>query len=279
VAGHLSRQLSRPIDELIGWTRLIRQHEPLPAGPPTRGAPEFASLRLALRDMAGVLDTARARELEAERLRAFREVARRVAHEIKNPLTAMRIAVDQLDQHKEAVAARRALAVDVLRAETDRLERLAQEFSDFGRLPEGPKSEVDIVELLEELGRTAVTADVRVQVAANGGRRSIQGHYEPLRRAFSNLFRNAAEAMDGRGTIDVSVSGEGRGIVVTVADHGPGIPAELRGRVFEPYVTTKPGGTGLGLALVRQTVGAHEGTIAVSETGGGGATFTLVFPA
>jgi signal transduction histidine kinase len=85
--------------------------------------------------------------------------------------------------------------------------------------------------------------------------------------------------MDGRGTIDVSVSGEGRGIVVTVADHGPGIPAELRGRVFEPYVTTKPGGTGLGLALVRQTVGAHEGTIAVSETGGGGATFTLVFPA
>jgi signal transduction histidine kinase len=278
VAGHLSRQLSRPIDELIGWTRLIRQHEPLPAGPPTRGAPEFASLRLALRDMAGVLDTARARELEAERLRAFREVARRVAHEIKNPLTAMRIAVDQLGHHKDAVAARTALAVDVLRAETDRLERLAQEFSDFGRLPEGPKSEVDIVELLEELGRTAVTADVRVQVAANGGRRSIQGHYEPLRRAFSNLFRNAAEAMGGRGTIDVSVSGEGRGIVVAVADHGPGIPAELRGRVLEPYVTTKPGGTGLGLALVRQTVDAHQGTIAVSETVGGGATFTLVFP-
>ena len=278
VAGHLSRQLSRPIDELIGWTRLIRQHEPLPAGPPTRGAPEFASLRLALRDMAGVLDTARARELEAERLRAFREVARRVAHEIKNPLTAMRIAVDQLGHHKDAVAARTALAVDVLRAETDRLERLAQEFSDFGRLPEGPKSEVDIVELLEELGRTAVTADVRVQVAANGGRRSIQGHYEPLRRAFSNLFRNAAEAMGGHGTIDVSVSGEGRGIVVAVADHGPGIPAELRGRVLEPYVTTKPGGTGLGLALVRQTVDAHQGTIAVSETVGGGATFTLVFP-
>jgi two-component system, NtrC family, nitrogen regulation sensor histidine kinase NtrY len=280
VAGHLSRQLSRPIDELIGWTRLIRQHEPLPAGPPTRGAPEFASLRLALRDMAGVLDTARARELEAERLRAFREVARRVAHEIKNPLTAMRIAVDQLGHHQDAVAARTALAVEVLRAETDRLERLAQEFSDFGRLPEGPTSEVDIVELLEELGRTAVTADVRVQVAANGGRRSIQGHYEPLRRAFSNLFRNAAEAMGGRGTIDVSVSGEGggRGIVVVVADHGPGIPAELRGRVLEPYVTTKPGGTGLGLALVRQTVDAHQGTIAVSETVGGGATFTLVFP-
>lgn len=279
VAGHLSRQLSRPIDELIGWTRLIRQHEPLPAGPPTRGAPEFAALRLALRDMAGTLDAARVHELESERLRAFREVARRVAHEIKNPLTAMRIAVDQLDQARPSAVARADIAMDVLRAETDRLEQMAQEFSDFGRLPEGPMSEVDVVELLEELGRTAVPADVQVRVAANGGRRTMRGHYEPLRRAFSNLFRNAVEAMGGRGTIDVSVAGEGRGLVVAVADHGSGIPAELRGHVFEPYVTTKPHGTGLGLALVRQTVDAHQGTIAVSETTGGGATFTLVFPA
>lgn len=279
LAGHLSRQLSRPIDELVGWTRLIRRHEPLPAGPPTRGAPEFASLRLALREMAGALDTARGRELEAERLRTFREVARRVAHEIKNPLTSMRIAVDQLQRADGQASARTEMALDVLVAETHRLERLAREFADFGRLPEGPTSEVDLVELLQELGRTAVPEAVTVRVAANGGRRAIQGHYEPLRRAFSNLFRNAAEAMAGRGTIDVGVSGEGRGVVITVADHGPGIPAELRGRVFEPYLTTKPDGTGLGLALVRQTVDAHHGTIAVGETAGGGATFTLVFPA
>lgn len=278
VAGHLSRQLSRPIDELVGWTRLIRQHEALPEGQPTRGAPEFESLRLALRDLADALDTARARELESERLRAFREVARRVAHEIKNPLTAMRIAVEQLGRPGDTADQRRSLALEVLAAETDRLERLAREFADFGRLPEGPTSEVDLVELLEELGRTTVPQDVAVAVQANG-RRSIQGHYDPLRRAFSNLFRNAAEAMGGRGTIDVKVAGEGRGVVVTVADHGPGIPAALRGRVFEPYMTTKVDGTGLGLALVRQTVDAHHGTIAASETPGGGATFTLVFPA
>jgi signal transduction histidine kinase len=279
LGGHLSRQLSRPIDELVGWTRLIRQHEPLPAGPPIRGAPEFASLRLALRDMAGAIDTARGRELEAERLRAFREVARRVAHEIKNPLTSMRIAVDQLERTDGQSPARSAMALEVLAAETDRLERLAREFADFGRLPEGPTSEVDLVELLQELGRTAVPEGVTVDVAANSGRRAIQGHYEPLRRAFSNLLRNAAEAMGGHGAIDVRVSGEGRGVVITVADHGPGIPVELGGRVFEPYMTTKPDGTGLGLALVRQTVDAHHGTIAVGETPGGGATFTLVFPA
>ena len=279
VAGHLSRQLSRPIDELVGWTRLIRQHEPLPEGAPIRGAPEFASLRLALRDMARTLDTARAQELEAERLRAFREVARRVAHEIKNPLTSMRIAVDQLQRTDAPSPGRTAMAIEVLSSETDRLERLARDFADFGRLPEGPTSEVDIMELLLELGHSAVPDDVVVRVTANGGRRTIQGHYEPLRRAFSNLFRNAAEAMSGRGTIDIAVAGEGRGMVVTVADHGTGIPPELRSRVFEPYMTTKPDGTGLGLALVRQTVGAHNGTIAVSETPGGGATFTLVFPA
>ncbi|HKC48831.1 MAG TPA: HAMP domain-containing sensor histidine kinase [Gemmatimonadales bacterium] len=279
VAGHLSRQLSRPIDELVGWTRLIRQHEALPQGAPTRGAPEFESLRLALRDLAGALDAARARELESERLRAFREVARRVAHEIKNPLTAMRIAVEQLGRPSQGPDQRRALALEVLAAETDRLEHLAREFADFGRLPEGPTSEVDLVELLEELGRTAVSEQVAVVVHANGaGRRSIQGHYDPLRRAFSNLFRNAAEAMGGCGRIDVRVAGEGRGMVVTVADHGPGILPALRGRVFEPYMTTKVDGTGLGLALVRQTVDAHGGTIAASETPGGGATFTLVFP-
>src|SRR6266850_468523 len=98
LAGHLSRQLSRPIDELVGWTQLIRRHARLPAagGPTSRGAPEFEALRQALRELAAALDAAREGELEAERLRTFREIARRVAHEIKNPLTAMRIAVDQL---------------------------------------------------------------------------------------------------------------------------------------------------------------------------------------
>jgi signal transduction histidine kinase len=278
LAGHLSRQLSRPIDELVGWTQLIRRHEPLPAGVLMRGAPEFEALRQALRELAGALDAARERELEAERLRAFREVARRVAHEIKNPLTAMRIAVDQMRRTGGVLDSRMEIAVQVLEAETDRLERLAKEFSEFGRLPEGPQSEVDLIELLEELGRTGVPEGVRVTVCANGGPRSLLGHYEPLRRAFANLYRNAAEAMKGRGAIDVNVTSDGAGLAVTVADHGPGIPAEFRQRVFEPYFTTKDDGTGLGLALVRVTLEAHRGTITVRDTPGGGATFSIVFP-
>ncbi len=278
LAGHLSRQLSRPIDELVGWTQLIRRHEPLPTWPTTRGAPEFEALRQALRELAAALEAARERELEAERLRAFREVARRVAHEIKNPLTSMRIAVDQMRRTVGPLDSRTETAVQVLEAETDRLERLAKEFSEFGRLPEGPQSEIDLVELLEELGRTGVPVDVRVTLHANGGPRTLLGHYEPLRRAFANLYRNAAEAMQGRGAIDVTVTGDGAGLAVTIADHGPGIPPELRHRVFEPYFTTKSDGTGLGLALVRNTLEAHRGTISVSDTPGGGATFSIVFP-
>ncbi len=284
LAGHLSRQLSRPIDELVGWTQLIRRHEPLPppGAPATRGAPEFEALRQALRELAAALAAARERELEAERLRAFREVARRVAHEIKNPLTSMRIAVDQLQRANGRTDGRSDMAIQVLAAETDRLDRLAKEFADFGRLPEGPQSEVDIVELLEELGRTSVPNGVAVRLSAHCAQRTVFGHYEPLRRAFANLYRNASEAMRGQGggggAIDVTVTGDGAGLTVTIADHGPGIPAELRQRVFEPYFTTKDDGTGLGLALVRVTLEAHRGTISVSETPGGGATFAIVFP-
>jgi len=279
LAGHLSRQLSRPIDELVGWTRLIRRRMPLPAGAPTRGAPEFEALRQALRELATALDAAREQELEAERLRAFREVARRVAHEIKNPLTSMRIAVDQLRRVAAPAHSPMAAAAEVMAAETDRLARLAREFADFGRLPEGPKSEVDLVELLDDLGRTAVPPGVEVSVRADGGPRTISGHYDPLRRAFGNLMRNASEAMGGCGSIEIAVNGDGQGLVVTLADHGPGIPAELRQRVFEPYFTTKQDGTGLGLALVRHTIEAHGGTLTVFETPGGGATFSIVLPA
>src|SRR3989449_4963514 len=145
LAGHLSRQLSRPIDELVGWTRLIRRRMPLPAGPPTHGAPEFEALRQALRELVTALDQAREKELEAERLRAFREVARRVAHEIKNPLTAMRIGVDQLRRTGGQTDSRTATAVEVLASETERLERLRQGVCAVRPRPGGPERGDELV--------------------------------------------------------------------------------------------------------------------------------------
>src|SRR3989475_8368307 len=159
LVGHLSRQLSRPIDELVGWTRLIRRRMPLPAGPPTRGAPEFEALRQALRELATALEAARERELEAERLRAVREVARRVAHEIKNPLTAMRIAVDQLRRSGGPADRRTVTAGGGLAGGTAGVDQGAQRMARVGRLPEGPKSEVDLVDLLIDLGKSAVPTE------------------------------------------------------------------------------------------------------------------------
>jgi signal transduction histidine kinase len=271
--GHLSRQLSRPIEELIGWTGNIRRMEPLPPDSPRRGAPEFAALRTALREMAGVLERARAQEIEAERLRAFRETARRVAHEMRNPLTPIRLAIAQLarsvrPEHREAI--------DVLAAESDRLEQLAREFTEFGRLPEGPAAPVDFNELLSELSRTSLPATMKARLELDPSTPVLLGYYDPLRRAFSNILRNAAEACDEQGELEIMAAPDnGNGVRIEIRDHGPGVPPEMAERIFDPYCTGKPGGTGLGLALVKQTIEMHGGSIELTDTPGGGATFVV----
>lgn len=271
--GHLSRQLSRPIEELIGWTGNIRRLEPLPPDRPRRGAPEFASLRTALRDMASSLERARAQEIEAERLRAFRETARRVAHEMRNPLTPIRLAVSELARSGDA---KHREAIDVLVAESARLEQLAREFTEFGRLPEGPPAPVDFTELLSELARTSLPPTMRIAMQLDPSSPILLGHYDPLRRAFSNILRNAAEASGETGDLSITVAPDnGGGVRIDICDHGPGVPADLADRIFDPYFTGKAGGTGLGLALVKQTVEMHGGTIRLMETPGGGATFVV----
>ena len=272
VGGHLSRQLSRPIDELIGWTGHIRRMEPLPPDLPRRGAPEFEALRVALREMAGALDQARAREIEAERLRAFRETARRVAHEMRNPLTPIRLAVAQLSR---SAAPPQREAIDVLVAESGRLEQLAREFTEFGRLPEGPAAPVDVGELLTGLARSAVPPTMQVRLALDPALPTLLGHHDPLHRALSNIVRNAVEACEGNGEIELAARPEQGGVRIEIRDHGPGVAPEIAGRLFDPYITAKSGGTGLGLALAKQTVELHHGTIAVEPTPGGGATFVV----
>jgi len=273
LGGHLSRQLSRPIDELVGWTGQIARHEPIPDAETLRGAPEFEALRSALRAMATELELGRSRELETERIRAFGEVARRVAHEMKNPLTPIGFAVKAL---ANTARPEQKEAIEVLAAESRRLERLAREFAELGRLPEGPAAEVDLPELLGELRRTAVPPAVEATLQVHPDTPRILGHYDPLRRAFSNLIRNAVEAMDGAGQLDIRIAPGAGGVIVAIADHGPGIPEDQRAQVFEPYWTTKEEGTGLGLALVRQTAVAHGGNVEVRETPGGGATFVMI---
>lgn len=277
-AGHLSRQLSRPLDEIVGWTELIARGQALPEQPPRRGAPEFAVLRQRMRAMAGELALARRRELEAERVRAFRETARRVAHELKNPLTPIRFALDRL---RRGAGPELADAVEVLAVESARLEELATSFAQFGRMQEGPRAGVDLAELARYAARASVPADVPVQVKAAPGVPLVFGHHDALARALSNVLLNAVDACRGaHGAITLDVAPEGTdAVALRVRDSGCGMTAEQLERMWEPYVTSKPGGTGLGLSIARQTILAHGGSVRAGSAPGEGTEITFVLPA
>jgi signal transduction histidine kinase len=280
VAGHLSRQLSRPLDELVRWTELIGRGEPLPAGPPRRGAPEFAVLRDRMRLAAAALAEGRSRALEAERLRAFRESARQVAHELKNPLTPIRFAVARLRRDAPPELGE---TIDVLATESERLEAMARSFAQFGRLPEGPAAPVDIGELVGYVARTAVPPEVALDVRVDDDLPMVHGHHDALARALGNVVLNAVEACRPAGDIAIRVRrGEAAGapaVEVAVRDTGCGMSADQLERMWEPYVTHKAGGTGLGLAIARQTVAAHGGTVGAASAPGRGTEVRLILPA
>ena len=279
VAGHLSRNLSRPLRELVGWTERIGRGEPLPTTPPRRGAPEFEVLRRSMREMAGELEIGRARAVENERSAALRESARQVAHELKNPLTPIRFAVERLQRE---VPPELAETVEVLATESQRLEALARSFAQFGRLPEGPRAEVDVGELARYTARATIPPSVNVKVDVADDVPMIQAHHDALARALSNVMLNAVDACKDGGAVGVRVRRTAHAghdaVEIAVADTGCGISPDRLSRIWDPYVTSKPGGTGLGLAIARQAVLAHHGAVSADSRVGGGTEIRFVLP-
>ena len=279
VAGHLARQMSRPLDEVVRWTGTIARGEPLPAVATARGAPEFTVLRDGMRRMSDDLAEGRRRALEAERLRAYRETAQRVAHELKNPLTPMQFAIARL---RAEAGDRPHEALDILATETQRLAALAASFAQFGRLPAGPRAAVDLVELARYTAQACAAPGVAIEVATEGEVPMVEGHYDALQRALGNVVLNAVDACAGGGRIRVHLSRArldgAPAVALHVTDSGPGIPAEVLPSIWDPYVTQRPGGTGLGLAIARQAVLAHGGRVAAESPPGVGATITFLLP-
>lgn len=282
VAGHLSRNLSRPLHELVGWTDRIGRGLPLDEAPPQRGAPEFALLREGMRGMARELDLGRARALEAERATALRETARQVAHELKNPLTPIRFAVARLQRD---VPPELKETVSVLATETQRLDDMARSFSQFGRLPEGPVADVDLGDLARYTTTSTVPPTVDLQLTVDDDVPLVRGQHEALSRALTNVMLNAVDACQARGRISVHVrrtpgqNGTSREYAeIVVSDSGCGISAERLPHIWDPYVTNKPGGTGLGLAIARQTILAHDGRVAAASVLGSGTEIRIQLP-
>lgn len=279
VAGHLSRQLSRPIDELVDWTEIIRRGEQLPTTPRRRGAPEFEILRQRLKMAAVALDLGRQRAVEAERLRAFRESARQVAHELKNPLTPIRFAIDRL---RRGVSPELADTVEVLATETERLERTARSFAQFGRLPEGRPSQIDLGEMVRYAAKATVPQSMTLELKVDPALPMILGYHDALAGAVSNVLLNAVDACHAEGAIRVEVLESSlqakRAVCIAIEDNGPGIGAQQLKRIWEPYVTNKAGGTGLGLAIARQAVWAHDGSVSAKSELGVGTRIEFTIP-
>ncbi|MCJ7626912.1 MAG: hypothetical protein MUO50_00865, partial [Longimicrobiales bacterium] len=202
VARQLSRGFSRPIQDLVGWTELIGKIEALPPPGPSeaRGVQEFALLRTALRTMERELEEGRHQALQAAKLRSWTDMARRVAHELKNPLTPMRMAAGNVSRLENPTAQE---AGAVLLEEIARLDEMARTFSQFGKMPEGPRSEVDIAELLQLLVQQHEGVGPVLTFQTLGGLPLITAHYDALLRCFRNLLLNAIDAAGDKGRVEV----------------------------------------------------------------------------
>ncbi len=278
VARLLARNFSAPIHELVDWTERIAAGEPLPPDRgPGSGVREYRVLRRALRTGAARLEAARKEQVESARLRAWTEMARRVAHEIKNPLTPMRMSASALARNADPAV--RASA-EILLEEVQRLDDMARSFARFGRPPDGPPAAVDLL----ELGRSVVDAhdspSIRIRFRASPGVPRIHGHHDVLRQALRNLVVNAIEALsEGSGSqIEVAITSTSTEVQLLVRDDGPGLPTELIDDIWLPDVTTRRRGSGLGLAMVRRAAEIHGGTAIARNRLEGGAEFELRLP-
>jgi two-component system nitrogen regulation sensor histidine kinase NtrY len=224
--------------------------------------------------------------LRAQKAAAWREVARRIAHEIKNPLTPIQLSTQRLRKKFFEGAPDLAQILPEATASIERevaaLKRLVDEFSRFARMPEVTPEPVAFEKVVESVlalyqGHTRVQWEVDSDV----GLGTVRVDPEQMRRALINLIDNAVAAMNGQGTIRITTrahAGPGS-LHIEVADTGPGIAAADRGKLFEPSFSTKRRGTGLGLAIVHRVVTEHNGTIRVEENTPKGARFVIEIPA
>lgn len=280
-----SRAITAPVQALVAATRRIAGGD-LTVSVPPRGGPELGELAGAFNQMASELLTGRERLAAAERDQAWAEMARQVAHEVKNPLQPMRMAAQLLqraraeqDPRAELVAER--LARTVLE-QTDALDRIATDFRAFAGIAPEQKNTVRVddwlLELRDQLAGLFVGKLVEVTVTAGAGDARTALDTKAMARVFVNLVQNAHEAAPGGVRVRIASARDGGRVVIAVADDGPGVPEHARARLFEPYFTTKSSGTGLGLAICRRLVEGHGGTIRLVRSAPGETVFTIELP-
>jgi two-component system nitrogen regulation sensor histidine kinase NtrY len=224
--------------------------------------------------------------IRAQKVAAWREVARRLAHEIKNPLTPIQLCAERLRRHfSSAPPAAKALVDEctgTIVGEVESLKGLVDEFSQFARMPAPRTVPTDVAQLITDTLAlyNGIFSNVRIDAQFADGLPLVRLDAEQIRRVIINLIDNAIEATERRGRIVVSTQRDAAdGIVrIIIADDGPGIPAAEREKLFLPYYSTKGRGSGLGLAIVRRIVAEHGGSVDVGENVPRGTRFTIELP-
>ena len=281
-AARAGARLTQPLGLLMEGTARLRAGD-LEHRIPVAGGGEIARLIASWNEMTASLRASRERIRRIERTAAWGEAARRVAHEIKNPLTPIEVSLHRvrrrLDEMPDVTRASVEEATRAMLEEVEKLRRLAEEFSAFSRLPSPRPAPCDVAALLQE--EAVLHARDGLAIRASAARIPpllVDGAL--LRIALGNLVRNASEAVGECGTIDLTAEYDGHALTIVVADSGPGIPAADRERIFDPYFTTKPRGTGIGLPLVERIVVDQGGTLSLEGGAGlGGARFRIELPA
>ncbi len=219
----------------------------------------------------------------ASRLTAISRITGSVAHEIKNPLNAISLHLDLLRARLGGPEDELTAEIDVLSKEVRRLDRVVKTFLDFSRPVDVRLEEVDLAALAREVSELmkpqARLAGIDLVFEAPPAPALIRGDADLLKQAILNLVTNALDAMKEGGHLHLRAGRQDDTVTLEVADDGPGIPPELRNKVFQLYFTTKPNGSGIGLAMTYRAVQLHNGTIDFTSENGRGTTFRLQFPA
>jgi two-component system, NtrC family, nitrogen regulation sensor histidine kinase NtrY len=285
VAGRLlASRVTRPVEALQRAAARVAGGD-LDARVGVAATGEVGELVSAFDEMTAELARSRSRLAQAERIAAWREVARRLAHEIKNPLTPIAMSVETLrEAHERGRGDFGEIFDEGTRAigeEVRRLKRIVDEFSRFARLPAPQRAPVPPEELVGSV--LALFPEpppgVSIRREVEPGLPAVMADRDQILQVLLNLVRNALDAMPAGGMLSLAARRSGDAVAFTVTDSGQGIAAEDLARVFEPYFTTKEGGTGLGLAIAHRIAEEHGGQLEAASSPGRGATFTLTLAA
>ncbi|MBD3182891.1 HAMP domain-containing protein [Candidatus Poribacteria bacterium] len=280
LAALLARSVTKPILSLVEATREIGKGN-LDYKVKVKGKDEIADLVNSFNSMVSQLKSTRERLVVVERLAAWRDIARRIAHEIKNPLTPIQLSMYRLrknlgsDRYNEIFDQ----AYNSITNEVENLKNMVTEFSQFARMPK-PRTNLasprEIVQDSIDL-YTGLPENIKLNLDISDNLPQIMADKDQIRQVLHNLIGNAVDAMDDGGELSVRLYKDNDEVIIKVADTGCGMSEEVRQKMFTPYFTTKETGTGLGMAITAQIIEEHGGSISIESEEGKGTEVILRF--